>query len=108
EIIEYAEEHYPKVDTGVLLSGKLGEKYSYNCDMILLEQEWATFSNILKIKGSKKEVGVWTVNGELLLDHFLKSKVDYIITDEVDLVEAVKMRQDSRTDMERMRDLVYE
>lgn len=108
EIIEYAEEHYPKVDTGVLLSGKLGEKYNYNCDMILLEQEWATFSNIVKIKGNKKEVGVWTVNGALLLDHFLKSKVDYIITDEVDLVEDVKMRQDSRTDMERMRDLVYE
>ena len=108
EIIEYAEEHYPKVDTGVLLSGKLGEKYNYNCDMILLEQEWATFSNIVKIKGNKKEVGVWTVNGALLLDHFLKSKVDYIITDDVDLVEAVKMRQDSRTDMERMRDLVYE
>ena len=108
DAIEYAEEHYPAVDTGVLLFGKLDQKYNYNCDMILLEQDWATYSDILRIKGNKKQIGVWTVNEAALLNHFLRSKVDYIITDEIDLVEDVKREQDNRTDMERMRDLLYD
>ena len=108
DAIEYAEEHYPAVDTGVLLFGKLDQKYNYNCDMILLEQDWATYSDILRIKGNKKQIGVWTVNDVALLNHFLRSKVDYIITDEIDLVEDVKREQDNRTDMERMRDLLYD
>ena len=76
--------------------------------MILLEQDWATYSDILRIKGNKKQIGVWTVNEAALLNHFLRSKVDYIITDEIDLVEDVKREQDNRTDMERMRDLLYD
>lgn len=108
DAIEYAEEHYPETDTGVLIHGRPGQKFDYNCDMVLIEQGWAAYSMLLKIKGSQRQVGVWTVNDKLLLDHFLRSKVDYIITDEIDLVERVKKSQDERTDRERMRDLLKE
>ncbi len=106
EAIEYAEEHYPQVKTGILLFGKLGGKINYPCDILLLDEGMASYTDIQRIKEIHKEVGIWTVNDSRRMNFFLRSKVDYIITDEIDLMEEAKKNQDSRTDREQMRDMI--
>ena len=107
EAIEYAEEHYPNVDTGLLLRGTLGGQYNGIYDMILLEESMANFYNINQIQTAGKRVGVWTVNDPRMISIILRSNVDYMITDRPDLVEKVKKKEDERTDREKIRDTYY-
>ena len=106
EAIEYAESFYPEYETGLLVSNNLQSSMTTNCDMILMRHTLATYSNIQKIHSLEKEVGVWTVNDEAVMNHMIRCGVDYLITDEIDLVKQVRKKYDERSDRERMRDIV--
>ena len=40
------------------------------------------------------------------MNHMIRCGVDYLITDEIDLVKQVRKKYDERSDRERMRDVV--
>ena len=106
DTIEYAEENYPEFETGLLVSGTMKSCEQANCDMVLLSHLLATYPNIRKVKSAGKEIGVWTVNNELEMKYFLRAGVNYIITDQIDLVEDVRRKYDERTDREHMIDAI--
>ncbi|MCR4676605.1 MAG: hypothetical protein K5634_05185, partial [Sphaerochaetaceae bacterium] len=100
----YAETTYPEFETGTLFFASLGNVAKLNCDLIIMEEESATETNISNIHEAGKEAIVWTVNTEDGLYHFLDSKVDSIITDEIILAEKVQKQLNERTDLEVLED----
>lgn len=106
DAVEYAEENYPEYETGLLVSNNLQSAMSTNCDMILMKYSLATYSNIQKIHSLEKEVGVWTVNDVAVMNHMIRCGVDYLITDEIDMVIEVRKKYDERSDREHMRDVI--
>jgi glycerophosphoryl diester phosphodiesterase len=106
DAIEYAEEKYPEYETGLLVSSNLQSAMSTNCDMVLMKYSLATYSNIQKIHSLEKEVGVWTVNDAAVMNHMIRCGVDYLITDEIDLVKEVRKKYDERSDREHMVDVI--
>lgn len=104
DIMDYAEKTYPEFQTGVLIFAGIGDVSMLNCDMIIMEEEMSTPWQIDSIRAAGKQVGVWTVNTEEGLRHFLDSKVDGIITDEVALAARVREDLQARSDVQLMKD----
>ena len=101
-VMDYIETTYPEMETGVLIFAGLGDISSLNCDIIIMEEEMASFAQILNIHAAGKKAGIWTVNTGDGIKHFMDSGADYMITDEV--VMAVRLREEleARTDMQLM------
>lgn len=94
EVIDYAETNYPEFETGVLFFAGIGDVAKLNCDMLLMEEQAATFSRIQKIHDSGKKAAVWTVNDEKDMKHFLMQNTDFVITDKIEM--ARKMQEELR------------
>ena len=75
-----------------------------SCDMILMEEEMATFWQIMQLKAAGKQTGIWTVNKESGMKHFLNSGADFIITDEIPMGVEMQDKLKERTDTELMED----
>ena len=72
DVIDYAEQMYPEMETGVLIFGAVGDVTNLNCDMIIMEEEMASVaSTVRKIHDAGKKAGVWTVNTERAMRKFL-------------------------------------
>ncbi len=106
-IIKYAEETYPEFETGTLFFASLGDVSSLSCDLLIMEEETATDTNIRNIHKAGKQAIAWTVNTEDGLYHFLDTWLDAVITDEIILAEEVQAKLDNRTDLQVMEDLIY-
>ncbi len=106
-IIKYAEETYPEFETGTLFFASLGDVSSLTCDLLIMEEETATDTNIENIHKAGKLAIAWTVNTEDGLYHFLDTWLDAVITDEIILAEEVQAKLDARTDLQVMEDLIY-
>ncbi len=107
DIIKYAEETYPEFETGTLFFASLGDVSSLTCDILIMEEETATDTNIENIHKAGKQAVAWTVNTEDGLYHFLDTWLDAVITDEIILAEEVQAKLDNRTDLQVMEDLIY-
>ncbi|MBQ1341792.1 MAG: glycerophosphoryl diester phosphodiesterase membrane domain-containing protein [Erysipelotrichaceae bacterium] len=83
DLINYIETAYPDIETGFLTFLSFGDTASLNCDYIGLEEESATSEAIDLIHLENKKVLVWTVNDRNTQKHFLLTKADAIITDNV-------------------------
>ncbi len=106
-IIKYAEETYPEFETGTLFFASLGDVSSLTCDLLIMEEETATDTNINNIHKAGKQAIAWTVNTEEGMYHFLDTWLDAVITDEIILAEEVQAKLDNRTDLQVMEDLIY-
>ena len=104
DIINYAETTYPEFETGTLFFASLGDVSKLNCDLLIMEEETATDTNINSIHNAGKSAIVWTVNTRQGLYHFLDSAIDAVITDEILLAEKVQAALDDRTDLEVLED----
>lgn len=107
DIIKYAEETYPEFETGTLFFASLGDVSSLTCDLLIMEEETATDTNVSNIHKAGKQAIVWTVNTREGMYNFLDSWLDAMITDEILLAEEVQAELDDRTDLEVMEDLIY-
>ena len=104
DVIKYAETTYPEFETGTLFFASLGDVSRLTCDLLIMEEETATDTNINLIHDAGKQAIVWTVNSSEGLYHFLDSKADAVITDQVELAQKVQTRLDGRTDLEVLED----
>lgn len=104
DVIKYAETNYPEFETGTLFFASLGDVSSLACDLLIMEEETATDTNINMIHNAQKQAIVWTVNTRDGFYHFLDSEIDAVITDEVELSEKVQAILDDRTDLEVLED----
>lgn len=106
DLIDYAETEYPEFETGVLFFAGLGDFTKLNCDVLILEEQMASAANVQELRNAGKGVIVWTVNTEDSMKRFLDSRIDAIITDNVELAEQVQEQLDQRNDFEIIRDWV--
>ena len=81
---------YVNVRTTLLTFASFGNTAGIPCDYLGLEEEAASPSVIEAIRGSGRQVLVWTPNEERSQRHFLLSDADYIITDRVSDAMQVK------------------
>ena len=86
-LLDSIEKAHPEIETGYLCFMAFGQLENMNVDVLLLEEETATVSNIDAIHDAGKKVGVWTANTSESIEKFLRSDIDGIITDEVALAE---------------------
>ena len=98
DIIDYAETNYPEFETGTLFFAGIGNVSGLNCDLLIMEEEMATFTRIEEVHAAGKQAIVWTVNTEESMDKFLDTKVDGIITDEIELAERVEAQHEARNE----------
>ena len=106
DLIDYIETKYPDIETGFLTFASFGKTAELNCDYLALEEESATSDAINAVHKEGKKVLVWTVNDEGSQKHFLCSKADGIITDNVTQAKKLSGSLENRTDVQRMVDKV--
>ena len=105
DVIDYAEQMYPEMKTGVLIFGAVGDVTNLNCDMIIMEEEMASVaSTVRKIHDAGKRAGVWTVNTERAMRKFLDSEADMVITDDILMANEVQKELDERADYDILKD----
>lgn len=100
DLINYIETTYPDMETGYLTFLSFGDTASLNCDYIGLEEESATSETIDLIHMENKKVLVWTVNNRNTQRHFLLTKADAIITDNVKQAFEVMTDLENRNELE--------
>ncbi|RLP09999.1 glycerophosphodiester phosphodiesterase family protein [Propionibacterium australiense] len=101
-LVDHIETTHPEVETGYLCYFSFGGIEGLNCDVLLLEAETATASNVMKIHAAGKKVDVWTVNTVSAMTEFMTSDVDGIITDEVAQTGVVRQLLTERSDEARV------
>ena len=105
DVIDYAEQMYPEMETSVLIFGAVGDVTNLNCDMIIMEEEMASVaSTVRKIHDAGKKAGVWTVNTERAMRKFLDSEADMVITDDILMANEVQKELDERADYDILKD----
>ena len=106
DVLDYVKKTYPEIKTGVLIFGGMGDISKMSCDIILMEEDMSTFWQIMQLKAAGKQTGIWTVNKEDGMKHFLNSGADYIITDDIPM--AIRMQEElkKRTDVQLMEDRI--
>lgn len=107
DIMNYAEDTYGEMNTGVLCFGGFGEVTDLHVDYILMEEEMAqNFINQVEAKG--KTSGIWTVNTEKGMISAFDSGADTIITDDINLYNDVNQKMKDRTDFEILKDWCFD
>ena len=106
DLINYIETKYPEIQTGFLTFASVGKTAKLNCDYIGLEEESATVDAIDAIHKEGKKALVWTANEKGSQKHFLCTKVDGLITDNVTQAIGLASELEHRSDLERMVDKI--
>ena len=106
DIIDYIETEYPEIETGFLTFASMGNTAKLNCDYIGLEEESATADTIDAIHDEGKKALVWTANEKGSQKHFLCTKIDGIITDNVTQALSLVTELKRRSDLDRMIDKI--
>ena len=106
DVINYIETNYPEIETGFLTFASLGNTAGLNCDYIGLEEESATADAIDAIHNEGKKALVWTANDRGSQKHFLCTKIDGIITDNVTQALSLVTELKQRSDLDRMIDKI--
>ncbi|MBP3891673.1 MAG: glycerophosphoryl diester phosphodiesterase membrane domain-containing protein [Solobacterium sp.] len=104
DLINYLETKYPEMHSGFLTFASFGDTAKLNCDYLGLEEESATAGAISDIHKQGKKALIWTVNEKGFQRHFLCSKADAIITDNITQANTVKDEIKNRSYLSRMID----
>ena len=108
ELIDYIERRYPEIHTGYLTFASFGDTAKLNCDYLGLEEESATADAIAAAHRQGKKVLVWTANERKAQKHFLCSRADGIITDNISQAVSLLGELKERSDLRRFIDGITE
>ncbi|MBQ6438229.1 glycerophosphoryl diester phosphodiesterase membrane domain-containing protein [bacterium] len=106
--IEYADRVYPEMQTVYVSFVGYGEISSLPGDVIALEESAMTSSALADIHSRGKQAIVWTPDKRDSLDHFLRTQVDILYTDEVTLAKTIVDEINHQSPLERIVDLLNE
>lgn len=107
DIMNYAEDTYGEMDTGILCFGGFGEVTDLHVDYILMEEEMAQ-GFIKQVEEKGKTSGIWTVNTKNGMINAFDSGADTIITDDIILYNDINKEMKDRTDFEVLQDWCIE
>ncbi len=103
-LIKYIEERYPEIQTGYLYYFAVGGTADLVSDYLIMEELQATPAKVAEIQAKGKKAIVWTVNRPASIDHFLRLRVDGVITDHVDRVKRQVRDFKQRSDFQKIAD----
>ena len=103
-LIKYIEERYPEIQTGYLYYFAVGGTADLVSDYLIMEELQATPAKVAEIQAKGKKAIVWTVNRPASIDHFLRLRVDGIITDHVNRVKRQARDFKQRSDFQKIAD----
>ena len=103
-LIKYIEERYPEIQTGYLYYFAVGGTADLVSDYLIMEELQATPAKVAEIQAKGKKAIVWTVNRPASIDHFLRLRVDGIITDHVDRAKRQVRNFKQRSDFQKIAD----
>ena len=106
DIMDYAEDTYGEINTGVLCFGGFGEVTDLHIDYILMEEEMAQ-NFISQVEEKGKTSGIWTVNTEKGMISAFDSGADTIITDDIILYNNVNKKMKDRSDFETLKEWCF-
>ena len=107
DIMNYAEDTYEEMDTGILCFGGFGDVTDLHVDYILMEEEMAQ-GFIKQVEEKGKTSGIWTVNTKNGMINAFDSGADTIITDDIILYNDINKEMKDRTDFEILKDWCIE
>lgn len=104
DVMQYIEEKYSDIETGLLCFGGVGDVPNLKVNQILMEEEMA--KNLISAVAKKnKTAGIWTVNTESGMRTAFNMDADAIITDDVILFERVQAEKSTQSDYEAIEDM---
>lgn len=106
-IVQLVKQTSPETKTGILVALNIGHLPDTKADFIGLEEFSVNQRLIKQAKSEDKNLFVWTVNQEYLIQNALRMNVDGIITNNP--TQAIKLRQsfdDQKTFVERVKHFI--
>ena len=105
-VIRYIDRSYPDVRCGYLYFFSYGNASLLEADMLLSQSNVINPSKTRTIHRAGKKLYCWTVNSRGTAKAMLRRRVDGIISDRYDIIASVLDHQESRTDYERIMDVL--
>ena len=105
-VIRYIDRSYPDVRCGYLYFFSYGNASLLEADMLLSQSNVINPSKTRAIHRAGKRLYCWTVNSRGTAKAMLRRRVDGIISDRYDIIASVLDHQESRTDYERIMDVL--
>lgn len=99
-LIEYAEQKNPDLLTGFLYFFAVGDTENLPADYLMMEEQVATETELLRLNDAGKKTVVWTVNTEASIAKYTVSSVGGIITDHPQQVIQALTERSLRSDLE--------
>ena len=99
-LIEYAEQKNPDLLTGFLYFFAVGDTENLPADYLMMEEQVATETELLRLNDAGKNTVVWTVNTEASIAKYTVSSVGGIITDHPQQVIQALTERSLRSDLE--------
>ena len=90
KVIEELETKAPNLETGYVIPLQFGNFHQSNVDFFVIEDFSYRDRLVEQAKKQNKKVFVWTINDSALINKYLQSPADGIITDEPELVKEEK------------------
>ena len=88
DAIQKVKEHSPRLEVGYIMSFGFGDFTKLNVDFVSVEYQMLSKELVYAMGALHKEVHVWTINDKNQAINAIRLKVDNIITDSTETIEA--------------------
>lgn len=105
-VIRYIDRNYPDVRCGYLYFFAYGNESRLEADLLMSQSNVINPSKTRSIHRAGKMLYCWTVNSRAAAKAMIRRRVDGIISDRYDIIAAVLDHMESRTDYERIMDVL--
>ena len=99
ESLQKVKEINPLIDVGFIVTFGIGDFTKLDVDFISIEHRMASRELVYKMHALDKEVHVWTINEKKKAEDMIKLGVDNIITDNVGLLQRIKVSIEEKDDV---------
>ncbi len=106
KLISYINTYLPDISCGYLYFFAYGMESRLAGNLLMAQSNAINSSRTRAIHSQGKKVYCWTVNSMMTAQNMVRQRVDGIITDRYDIVNAVLSHMESRNDYERIMDVL--
>lgn len=105
-VIRYIDRNYPDIRCGYLYFFAYGNESRLEADLLMSQSNVINPSKTSAIHRAGKQLYCWTVNSRGTAKAMIRRRVDGIISDRYDIIQSVLDHLESRTDYERIMDVL--
>lgn len=105
-VIRYIDRNYPDIRCGYLYFFAYGNESRLEADLLMSQSNVINPSKTRAIHRAGKQLYCWTVNSRGTAKAMIRRRVDGIISDRYDIIASVLDHLESRTDYERIMDVL--